>query len=410
MTTNRVYRDKLTKEHVINEFEKGKGTQFDPNLADLMIQMIKEDFKYSPDDNINKGISYYSDIADEYSSDSKNNSINDSLTGLYNRSYAETLISEIMSSGHKGSLLIFDLDNFRLLNDTYGHITGDKILKIFADILRDNVSANDIVCRLSGDKFLVFYQELIDSNAVTDKVKLISNTYHTSVKLLSDYEKFTVSTGISIHTDDEKDFTTLFNNADKALYYVKNNDCEKEKGERYHIFRRETHIDNDEHNTSADLKNLKRILETGFVDSDSFMNVAYDEFQNIYDFISRYVKRSHQAVETILFTLVARDQNKYPDIPSLENAMNGLRTAVVASLRASDVGTKFSSNQYIVLLMDADLTNGNMVAKRVIAKFEGIYHGDDITVKYDIEAIDPNADDSDQSKITPILDTGQSSR
>jgi hypothetical protein len=60
--------------------------------------------------------------------------------------------------------------------------------------------------------------------------------------------------------------------------------------------------------------------------------------------------------------------------------------------------------------MDADLTNGNMVAKRVIAKFEGIYHGDDITVKYDIEAIDPNADDSDQSQVTPILDIGQSSR
>jgi diguanylate cyclase (GGDEF)-like protein len=403
MTTNRVYREKLSKEHVISEFEKGKGTQFDPNLADLMIQMIKEDFKYSPDDNINKGISYYSDIADEYSADSKNNSINDSLTGLYNRSYAETLISEIMSSGHKGSLFIFDLDNFRLLNDTYGHITGDKILKIFADILRDNVSDKDIVCRLSGDRFLVFYQELIDPSAIADKVKLVSNTYHTSVKLLSDHEKFTVSTGISIHSDDEKDFTTLFNNADKALYYVKNNDVDKEdkndKSDRYHIFRKEKHIENDAHNTSADLKNLKRILETGFVDSDSFMNVAYDEFQNIYDFISRYVKRSHQAVETILFTLIARDQNKYPDIPSLENAMNGLRTAVVASLRASDVGTKFSSNQYIVLLMDADLTNGNMVAKRVIAKFEGIYHGDDITVKYDIEAIDPNADEGLQEEI-----------
>jgi diguanylate cyclase (GGDEF)-like protein len=295
-----------------------------------------------------------------------------------------------MSSGHKGTLFIFDLDNFRLINDAYGHITGDKVLKIFSDIIKENFSEKDTVCRLSGDRFLAFYYEVTDNSKIHDKVKQIITTYNASVKLLTEHEKFGVSIGISIYIDDERDYTTLFNNADKALYYVKNNESEK-----YHIFKNESYEEKDDHNTSADLKNLKRILETGFVDSESFMNVAYDEFQNIYDFISRYVKRSHQAVETILFTLVAKDQNRYPDIPSLENAMSGLKTAVVASLRASDVGTKFSSNQYIVLLMDADLTNGNMVAKRVINKFEGIYRGDDITVKYDIEAIDTSSEDTD---------------
>lgn len=392
MTTNRVYRDKLSTERVISEFERGKGTQFDPNLADLFIEMIREGFSVVINEEESPETALYKGVIDEYTAEAKHsNSVIDSLTGLYNRNYAETMISERIACGHVGSLFAMDLDNFKEVNEKFGHIAGDKIIKIFADILKACSKENDIICRLSGDGFIAFFTDVNDRTAIQDKAQHIINTYHSSVNDLVKSDNFSVSIGISFIVDDEKDYSTIFNNADKALYYVKNSGKNK-----YHIYD-DSYFDTDEmQDTSADLKNLKQILENGFVDSDSFMNVAYDEFQYIYDFISRYVKRSHQPVETILFTIVAKDQNHYPDIPSLENAMSSLKTAVIASLRASDVGTKFSSNQYIVLLMDADLDNGRMVAQRVINKFNDIYHGEEIIVKFDIEAIDAANDEEEE--------------
>ena len=73
----------------------------------------------------------------------------------------------------------------------------------------------------------------------------------------------------------------------------------------------------------------------------------------------------------------------------LENAIDALKTSVITSLRASDVGTKYSSSQYIVILMDTNLDNGKMVAQRVVEKFHDIYTDSDIILTYDIQAMQP---------------------
>ena len=83
-------------------------------------------------------------------------SITDSLTGLHNRYYLESNLKELLSSGRHGTLFMIDLDNFKGINDTYGHIVGDKTLQLFADILRQYTYESDIVCRLGGDEFIIF--------------------------------------------------------------------------------------------------------------------------------------------------------------------------------------------------------------------------------------------------------------
>ena len=89
-------------------------------------------------------------------------SITDSLTGLYNRSYLEQKVTELVSDGNKGTLFIMDIDNFKKVNDTFGHIAGDKTLKLLADTLRENTRKMDIVGRLGGDEFVIFYSDMTD--------------------------------------------------------------------------------------------------------------------------------------------------------------------------------------------------------------------------------------------------------
>ena len=69
-------------------------------------------------------------------SDMKNKSSKDALTGLWDRAYTEKAVNEMLTQGVAGALLMIDMDNFKAINDNYGHIAGDKTLTMFADTLR----------------------------------------------------------------------------------------------------------------------------------------------------------------------------------------------------------------------------------------------------------------------------------
>ena len=76
--------------------------------------------------------------------DIKDKSQKDALTGLYNRVYAESLVNKKLSSGSGGVLFMIDMDNFKAINDNYGHIAGDSVLKMMADSLRATAGPDDV--------------------------------------------------------------------------------------------------------------------------------------------------------------------------------------------------------------------------------------------------------------------------
>ena len=231
MTSNRIYRAKLPDPRVVAEFERCSGTQFDPKLAALFVEMLKEGFhiprekrreedaEYAkrqnlPDEN---GVQL-NRVLTEYGT-GKGNA--DHLTGVNNRSYGETEIEKRLARGHKGALLVVDLDNFKNINDTYGHLMGDKVLKVLAASLAESAGEQDLVCRLGGDEFVVFLTELVHRDLIKERIHKIMDAFAKSMDAIGCENMAHISVGIALSPADGKEFPMLYANADKALYYVK---------------------------------------------------------------------------------------------------------------------------------------------------------------------------------------------
>ena len=172
----------------------------------------------------------------------------------------------------------------------------------------------------------------------------------------------------------------LYNNADKSLYYVKKN------GKNAYAFYSDEKPKDKVRDTSTDLVHIRTMLEGHIEDAErGVFKVEYQDFQRIYKYISRGVKRNHQQVQTLLFTL-SKDENENQGV-NFEEPMQTLELAVASSVRMVDVGTRYSSIQYIVILIDADIVNGRKVADRIIKKFYQMYGGRGVVVSYDIQTM-----------------------
>ena len=389
MTSNRVYRRRLSRENVIREFEKGRGTQFDPNLTDLFLQMLHEGFHVLKErrsinwdeDLAGESSALLNKILTEFTADIQQMAFTDPLTGLYTRNYAEVQIGKLIAKTHLGTLMMIDMDNFKQINDVFGHIIGDNTLKMFANTLLTNTRPEDVVCRLGGDEFVVFLTDMTDREDIARKAQDILNLFSENLKKMNLKTSTSISIGIAIFPNDGKNFETLYNNADKSLYYVKKN------GKNSYAFYSSNEKPNiTAHGTGTDLVHIRTMLEghSDMAEKGAF-KVEFEDFQRIYNYISRGVRRNHQQVQTLLFTL-STDENENLRL-NFEDSMQALELAVTSSVRMVDVGTRYSSIQYIVILLDTNIENGKKVADRIIKKFYQMHGGRGVVLSYDIQTM-----------------------
>ncbi|MGE4278912.1 MAG: EAL domain-containing protein [Magnetospirillum sp.] len=149
----------------------------------------------------------------------------DPLTELPNRVLLRDRVAQAITLAERDNrrvaLIFLDLDHFKTVNDSLGHVAGDRMLKDVAGRLRGVMRESDTVARLGGDEFVVVLNQVRDGDAVADVAEKIMSAMGAPV-FVDDQEIATsVSMGIALYPDDGDDFDTLLKKADSAMYHAK---------------------------------------------------------------------------------------------------------------------------------------------------------------------------------------------
>lgn len=153
----------------------------------------------------------------------------DMLTELPNRLSFELMVNDLIhdikkeNSNKKFALVYMDVDNFKHINDTLGHVSGDLLLKYIANILKNEVKSSDIIARLGGDEFAIVFKDIEGKEEVIEKIQELLK--HLRRPWIIDQQEFFISHSIGIVTypEDGESLSLLLKNSDVAMYFVKKN-------------------------------------------------------------------------------------------------------------------------------------------------------------------------------------------
>ncbi len=149
----------------------------------------------------------------------------DNLTALPNRRLLDALMKEYMPlclrNKEKMAIMYLDLDDFKPINDNYGHECGDEALKIIAGRLRESLRASDTIARIGGDEFAAVLIDVKRKENIIQLAEKIISAIRQPLRLAEQEFKIGVSIGICIFPDDARDLPQLFKKADIAMYRVK---------------------------------------------------------------------------------------------------------------------------------------------------------------------------------------------
>jgi len=142
----------------------------------------------------------------------------DSLTGLLNRRSFEQQVTKVRRDPLMLTLAVADLDHFKVLNDTYGHETGDRALRLFAQVMTGSVRQHDLVCRHGGEEFVLALAGC-GTDAARDILDALRGRLDAAITVAG-LPKFTVSIGV-VEALDQEELPALINRADAALFQAK---------------------------------------------------------------------------------------------------------------------------------------------------------------------------------------------
>ena len=147
-------------------------------------------------------------------------SIRDSLTGLLNRRGAMDTIGKSLAR-HEASnaTLLVDIDNLKMINDMRGHATGDAVIALTAEAVRESIRKGDECARFGGDEFLIFAPDCNTDEAVEIAQRILAKLFGLPMQLAG--ARFSVSIGIAVHDSALTDFDRMYRDADAALYQAR---------------------------------------------------------------------------------------------------------------------------------------------------------------------------------------------
>ncbi len=152
-----------------------------------------------------------------------NDTYYDKMTGLYNKNAITEYANDLMQkrSGKSFYFFLMDIDNFKSVNDTFGHMKGDEVITDVAHIARDCVGEKGLVGRIGGDEFMLILETINEEQALRQVLFSIRNTVEEKYKNMGQNVSITVSMGGALFPTDAMDYDSMFMLADKMLYLAK---------------------------------------------------------------------------------------------------------------------------------------------------------------------------------------------
>ena len=224
----------IDDEIVAVDLGSSNGTFVNDNLIEQVV--LKDGDKIRLGSTTILKFSYVDDLDQTFQKHMYEGAIRDALTGLYNRrhmkSYLETEFAYHTRHNSPLSLIILDIDHFKHLNDTYGHVVGDSVLAGLAEQLEAVTRAEDLVARFGGEEFVIAARGIPGELAlkIADRIRRVVEAV--SLASSSPEVKITISAGVaSLPNPELSTPKELIDAADKALY-----DAKREGRNRVHLF------------------------------------------------------------------------------------------------------------------------------------------------------------------------------
>nr|WP_288700713.1 HD domain-containing phosphohydrolase [uncultured Blautia sp.] len=369
MKSRRIYRSPLDDQVVYNEIFQNRGTQFDPELADIFLKLLDEERVITEKerelfDEDGTGLNMESEIEKFISSvmttikTQENIEGFDFLTGLPMRNRGEMLAAQFMQQDD-GYLVFLDMDNLKKMNDLYGHKAGDRALKLLGSLLME-YTRHAVVCRLGGDEFLMFVPK-VSKERITEIVTGIQKDFDAEKEKDPEIRFASVSAGIcEVNKGDP--FEECYSKADKALYHVKQNG----KGSFFFYYQLEDEKAGD-HGTGKDLALVSKALSASG-DYSGALELDYREFAKIYEYMNSMEKRYKCHCYLVMVTLET-EADSVLNIEDIEYALECMEQAIRQKIRKVDVCTRYSSMQYLIILFEPDEETIPNIMERVFGQY-----------------------------------------
>lgn len=220
----------LRLNRAIETAQRNEAAQFEANLELLELRAaleVRVEERTSELDFANQQLTLQFERINDLQAELREEAIRDPLTGLFNRRHLDEMLAmELSRSKRAGTpltILMLDIDNFKNINDTYGHQIGDAVLQAVARTLSTNVRAGDIACRYGGEEFTLVFpgMKAIDGHARAEVLRTLIElqTINDKGRTIS----VTISIGGSVYPQDGTSNEELISLADHALYQAKQN-------------------------------------------------------------------------------------------------------------------------------------------------------------------------------------------
>lgn len=366
MTSNRVYRKRLSNEKVIAEIKRCSGTQFDPKLAEIFVKMIESGRldDLSPDIAADSGLKGMAERSAEllqsvigFKEKAYDNE-HDYLTGVLSRSAGEKLIGEKLAVGD-GGLFIVDITNLHDVNENHGIVAGDRVIKTTAEAL--SARGELIVVRYDGSGFLCFAPGVTEDGALDGLMTEICGGINKTLRAMPEYENNLICVGGALSSEVGRDLSALLIAADKALFYIKEL---KQKG--CYLYKK-VPKGADESLYGLDLEQLIKMIADGAV-----YETESPEFAKIYEFVKGVYEKNKHAMQLLLLT-VTPALGKTPAVADRDEAMEYLQNAIDVTVNDSVIPFRFSSVQCMMILTDPEKESADSVTERILNSFYKFY-------------------------------------